>query len=194
MNMLKARQTEARRLAKSVGPAKELRDIGRTARKAAAGKLALETWDAAWARVPEKTRSRVWRPKVPPVVTRKLDAAGRLIGFERAPLRDVRYFQAHGLDMLVPMPQDVLDAIKAERERIEQTASTERRKRKRDQDEHAAIQAIRSAYQSLTGKKGGRAIDRRNGKLTGQLVRLGREVDEIFSTNLFAGIDSRRLR
>jgi hypothetical protein len=97
------------------------------------------------------------------------------------------------MDMLVPKPQDALDAIQAERKRIEQAASTERRKRKRDQAEHAAIQAVRSAYQKLTGKKGGRATDA-NGKLTGRLVRLGREVDEIFSTNLFADIDSRRLR
>jgi hypothetical protein len=193
MYILKVHQVEAARLAKSVGPAKELRDIERTARKAADGKLALDAWDAAWARVPEKTRSRVWRPKAPPVVSRKHDAAGRLVKFERAPLHDVRYFQAPGLDMLVPKPQDALDAIKAEQERIKQTASAERRKRKRDQAEHAAIKAIRSAYQKLTGKKGGRTTDA-NGKLTGRLVRLGREVDQIFGTQLFAEKDSRRLR
>ena len=193
MFILKARQTEARRLAKSIGPAKELRDIERTARKAADGKLALDAWDAAWARVPEKTRSRIWQPKVPPVVSRQYNATGRLVGFERAPLRDVRYFQAPGRDMLVPKPQDVVLGIKAEQERIKQAASAERRKRKRDEAEHAAIKAIRSAYQKLTGKKGGRTTDA-NGKLTGRLVRLGREVDEIFGTRLFAEKDSRRLR
>ena len=192
MYMLKAQQAEVRRLAKSVGPAKELRDIERTARKAAGGKI-LDAWDAAWAKVPGKIRSRLWRPKVPPVVSRKLDATGRLVGFERAPLRDVRYFQASGLNMLVPKPQDVLDAIKAERKRTEQMAGAERRKRKRDPAEHAAIKAIRSAYQNLTGNKGGRTTDV-NGRLTGRFVRLGREIDEIFSTNLFADIDSRRLR
>lgn len=193
MYMLKARQVEARRLGESVGPAKELRDIERTARKAADGKLALDAWDAAWARVPEKIRSRVWRPKVPPIVVRNKRVKAGLLLFKRAPLHGVRYFQAPGLEMLVPKPQDVLNAIKAEQARIKQTASPERRKRKRDQAEHAAIEAIRSAYQKLTGKKGGRATDA-NGKLTGRLVRLGREVDEIFSTKLFAGTDSRRLR
>jgi hypothetical protein len=191
MNMLKAQQVEAQRLAKRVGPAKELRDIERAARKAADGKL--EAWDAAWASVPGDIRRRLWRLKVPPVVSRKRDAAGRLIKFERAPLRDARYFQARGLHMLVPKPQDVLDAIKAEQEQIKQTASAERRKRKRDQAEHAAIKAIRSAYQKLTGKKGGRATDA-TGTLTGRLVRLGHEVDQIFGTQLFAEKDSRRLR
>ena len=74
--------------------------------------------------------------------------------------------------MLVPEPRDVLDAIRAEQEQIKQTAGTERRTRKRDQAEHAAIQAIRSAYQKLTGKKGGRTTDA-DGRLTGRLVRLG---------------------
>lgn len=105
----------------------------------------------------------------------------------------LRHFCAPGVQMLVPKPQDVLDAIRAEQEQIKQTVGTERRKRKRDQAEHTAIKAIRSAYQNLTGKKGGRTTDA-NGRLTGRLVRLGREVDEIFSTNLFADIDSRRLR
>ena len=194
MYMLKVHQAEARRLAKRIGPAKELRDIERAARKAVDGKLAPEAWAAAWARVPEDIRRRLWRLKVPPIVSRKRDAAGRLIKFERAPLRGVgSSIHLPGFDLLVPKPQDVLDAIKAEQERIRQMAGAERRKRKRDEAEHAAIKAIRSAYQNITGKKGARATDA-NGKLAGRLVRLGREVDEIFSTNLFADIDSRRLR
>jgi hypothetical protein len=94
---------------------------------------------------------------------------------------------------LVPTPQHVLAAIAAERERIKQTAGCERRKRKRDELEAAAIKAMRAAFHELTRKKGARAIDA-NKKLTGRFHRLGLEVDRIFSTQLFAAKDSRRLR
>lgn len=192
MNMLAVRYAEMRRTTKA-GPARDLRDLKGAARKAAAGQLDIAGWAAAWARVPEKTLRRIWRPKVPPIVSRKRDAAGRLTAFRRAPLRGVHSFRAPGLHMLVPKPEEVLAAIKSESERTKQMPGDERRKRKRDEAEHAAIEAIRSAYRDLTGKKGGRAIDA-SGNLTGRMFRLGREIDAVFGTQLFAAKDSRRLR
>jgi hypothetical protein len=64
--------------------------------------------------------------------------------------------------------------------------------RKRNEEEHAAIAAIRHAYSELTGHKGGRVIA--DGRLAGRLFRLGREIDKIFDIKLFANKDSRRLR
>jgi hypothetical protein len=123
MYMLKARQVETKRLGKSVGPAKELRDLERAARRAIQGKLSKAGWAAAWARTHARIRNQIWRPKAPPIASRKLNATGRLIEFERAPLRGGGgSVHVPGFDLLVPSPKDTLDAITTEQEQIKQTA------------------------------------------------------------------------
>ena len=147
INLLRVQQAEARRLGKSAGPAKELRDLARAARRAMNGKLDAAGWATAWATVPNKIRQRIWRPKSPPIVSRKLDASGRQTAFRRAPFRDFQGgFRAEGIYMLVPKQKDVLASITTERENIMAVPCDDRRKRKCDEAEHAAIKAIRSAY------------------------------------------------
>jgi hypothetical protein len=174
---------EARQLPQTTGLARELRDLGGKARKAAAGNLSKEAWMRAWAAVPNRTRRVLWRPKL--IRTEK----GRTI--DRSTLSGS--FSAPGLQTIVPKPELVLSAIESEIEQLKATSSGQRQRRMRDANERAAIEAIRSAYQALTGYKGGRVIST-DGRLTGRLQRLGREVDAIFGTGLFAEKDSRRLR
>jgi hypothetical protein len=163
----------ARRRSSTAGPVRELRDLKGAARKAAAGKLDTQGWLAAVAKVPPNTLRRIWKPS--------------------APLRGAYVLDAPGLHMLAPNPADMLPGIDAELARLKTTPPAERRLRKRDAGEQAAIDAIRSAYRAITGKKGGRVIDP-HGKPTGKLYRLGREIDEIFGARLYAEKDSRRRR
>jgi hypothetical protein len=170
-------------LSQTAGLARELRDLGGKARKAAAGKLSKEAWMKAWAAVPDRTRRVLWRPKL--IRTEE----GRTI--DRSTLSGS--FSAPGLQTIVPKPELILPAIEAEIERLKTISSVQRQRRVRDANERAAIEAIRSAYRGLTGYRGGRVIDN-DGRLTGRLQRLGREIDGIFGTQLFAEKDSRRLR
>ena len=93
--------------------------------------------------------------------------------------------------MLTPKPQIMLPII--ERELAKLTATPRPKARTRNADEAAAIAAIRDAYRAITGHKGGRVISNTNGRLAGRLVALGRDIDGIFGTALFAK-DSTRLR
>jgi hypothetical protein len=173
----------ARPLSHTAGLARELRDLGGKARKAAAGKLSKEAWMKAWAAVPHRTQRLLWRPK--------------LIRMERGHAIDRNTlsgsYSAPGLQTIAPKPEVVLPTIAAEAERLKKTPSAQRPKRVRDGNERAAIEAIRNAYRAVTGYRGGRAIGA-DGRLTGRLHRLGRDIDVIFGTQLFAEKDSRRLR
>jgi hypothetical protein len=163
----------------TVGPARELRDLDRLARKAIAGKISARQWTTAWAAQPERIK-RLWKPKLIETPTgRSIDRSTLAMGFE-----------APGFIMLAPKPEVMLPAIKAELARITATPST--KTRKPNADEAAAIEAIRAAYRAITGHKGARVI--RRGRLAGNLFALGREIDSIFGTTLFAVKDSRRLR
>jgi hypothetical protein len=174
----------ARPRTEMAGLERELRDLGGKARKAARGKPGFKAWANAWAALPQRTKRLLWRPKL--IWT----AEGRTID----PGTVAGSFAAPGLHMIVPRPEVVLPVIEAEIARIKTTPAAQRRKRKRDEAEHAAIQAICNFYQKATGNKGRRAVDPKSGKLTGRLIRLGHEIDRIFGTALFAEKDSRRLR
>jgi hypothetical protein len=165
------------------GLERELRDLGGKARKAARGKLGFKAWVNAWAALPQRTKRLVWRPKL--ISTAK----GRTI--DRDTIAGA--FVAPGHHSIAPRPELTLPAIEAEIARIKETPAIQRRLRKRDTAEQAAIEAIRAAYQALTGKKGRRVLDV-EGRLTGRFYRLGREIDDIFGTKLFAAKDSRSLR
>jgi hypothetical protein len=173
----------ARPLSQTAGLERELRDLGGKARKAAAGKLSKEAWMKAWAAVPDRTRRVLWRPKL--IRTEE----GRTI--DRSTLSGS--FSAARLQTIAPRPEVVLPTIAVEIERLKATPGAQRRARKRDENEDAAVAAVRNAYGALTGYRGGRAISA-DGRLTGRLHRLGRDIDGIFGTRLFAEKDSRRLR
>jgi hypothetical protein len=175
----------------TAGLARELRDLAGKARKAAGGgKLAFEAWLTAWAALPRRTQRLLWRPPVPRLTLAEEESSfnGRTI--DRRALAGS--FATPRFHMVAPKAELILPAIEAELVRLKGTDSATRRKRKRNEIERAAVAAICDAYQKLTGNKGGRVI--RSGQLSGRLHQLGREIDEIFDTALFAKKDSRRLR
>lgn len=163
------------RLTKSVGPAKELRDLAASARKALRGKIGLEDWARKWAAQPQYISSAC-RPFLLLPGTRSFDEA-KLFGS----------FSAPGFNMIVPKPDAVLLAIDAEMK-----AHTGNKKRKPDLAARDIIAVVRSAYHALTGRPGGRTISA-DGR-PGRLVRLGRDIDRLFGTKIFPKVDSRRLK
>jgi len=54
----------ARARTQTAGPERELRDLGGKARKAVDGKLSGEVWIDAWAALPDRTKRRLWRPRL----------------------------------------------------------------------------------------------------------------------------------
>jgi hypothetical protein len=160
----------------TVGLERELRDLEAAARKAVASKLDPERWINAWAAMPTRTQSRLWKRLLKEVVARAFS------------------YSAPGYGIVVPRPEDALPAIIAEHKSLSEVPGAKRRRRRRHEPSDEAIVAIRAAYRELTGRRGGR-VKAPDGKLAGRLVRLGREVDQIFGTSLFvAKVDSRRLR
>jgi hypothetical protein len=184
----------ARPRTSTAGLERELRDIGGRARKAVIGKLGVEAWMKAWAALPDRTKRLLWRPKL--IQTAKSRTVGQLIQTVKSRTVDrdqlAGSFSAPGFHMIAPKPELVLPAVKIELERLKAKPSAQRRKRQRAEAEHAAIEAIRAAYQEITCNKGGRVISK--GRLVGRLHSLGREVDDIFGTKLYAVKDSRRHR
>jgi hypothetical protein len=172
----------ARQRTSAAGLERELRDIGGRARKAVIGKLSIVAWMKAWAALPDRAKRLLWRPKL--IQTAK----GRTMDRDQL----AASFSAPGFHMIAPKPELVLPALEIESKRLKANPGAQRRKRRRDDAEHAAIEAIRAAYQEVTGNKGGRVI--RNGRLVGRLQSLGREVDNIFGAKLYAVKDSRRHR
>lgn len=163
------------RLTKSVGPAKELRDLTVSARKAVRGKISREDWMRKWAAQPQYI-SRACRPFLLLPGTRSFDEA-KFCGS----------FSAPGFDMIIPKPDAVLLAIDAET-----NARSGNKNRKPDLAARDVIAVVRSAYRALSGKPGGRTISA-DGQ-AGRLVRLGQEIDRLFGVKVFPKVDSRRLK
>jgi hypothetical protein len=161
---------------KPEGPAKQLRDLAATARKAIRGKISREDWMREWAAQPRS----VWRACRPFLLkpgTRSLDRS-KLLG----------NFSAPGFLVVVPKPEAVLPALEVAVELRKIVG----RQRKPDIAAHEVIAVVQSAYSSLTGYRGGRAV-LPSGK-AGRLVRLGRDIDRLFGTKIFPKVDSRRLK
>ncbi len=163
------------RLTKPAGPAKELRDLAVSARKALRGKISREDWMRRWAAQPQYI-SRACRPFLLLPGTHSVDEA-KLFGI----------FSAPGFSIIIPNPDAVLLALKAEMK-----ARTGNQKRKPDLAARDVIAVVRSAYRALTGKPGGRTISA--GGKAGRLVRLGRDIDKLFGSKIFPKVDSRRLK
>jgi hypothetical protein len=174
----------ARRRTTTAGLARELRNIRGKARKAMASKLTYESWIAAWAALPARTRSILWKPRLVRIGNvRTLD-----------PDMVAGTFSAPGFIILAPKPKLVLPAIDGEIERLVTMPASTRQLRHRDDNEQTAIEAIRNAYRALTGGKYKGSRQTHDGHLAGRFHQLGRDIDALFGTKLFAKKDSRRLR
>jgi hypothetical protein len=164
---------------KPAGPAKELRDLARTARKAIRGKISREDWMREWAAQPRS----VWqacRPLLLDRGTRSLNRA-KLLGS----------FSAPGFSVVVPKPDAVLPALEVELERRKKVTGNKKQRRP-DLAAHDVIAVVRSAYSALTGEAGGRVI-RPDGRAS-RFVRLGQDIDRLFGTKIFPKVDSVRLK
>jgi hypothetical protein len=167
------------RRTKPAGPAKEIRDLAATARKAIRGKISREDWMREWAAQPRSVW-RACRPFLAEPETRSLDTA-KLLG----------NFSAPEFAVVVPKPEVVLPALEVALE-LTKIATGNKKQRKPDLTAREVIEAVQSAYGALTRKRGGRAIPP-SGQ-PGRLVRLGRDIDRLFGTKIFPKIDSTRLK
>jgi hypothetical protein len=116
---------------KPEGPAKELRDLARTARKAIRGKISREDWMREWAEQPRSVW-RACRPLLLESETRSLDRA-KLLG----------NFSAPGFTVVVPKPEAVLPALEVELE-LRKIVTGNKKRRQPDRDEHDVIAVVRS--------------------------------------------------
>jgi hypothetical protein len=164
---------------KPAGPAKDLRDLASTARKAIRGKISREDWMREWAGQPRSVW-RVCRPLLLDSEARSLDRA-KLLGS----------FSAPGFSVVVPKPEAVLPALEVELE-LRKIVTGNKKRRQPDQEEHDVIAVVRSAYSALTGYRGGRAI--LPSRQAGKWVRLGRDIDRLFGTKISPKVDSARLK
>jgi hypothetical protein len=166
------------RLTKSVGPAKEMRDLAAAARKAIRGRISREDWMRIWAAQPSSISAACTAFLFLPA-ERTLDK-DKLLGS----------FSAPGFITVIFKPDAVLAALN--QLLPEMKTRSGRKARKPDYAARGVIAAVRSAYKALTGRCGRRVIsaDRR----AGRLVRLGQDIDRIFGTKVFPKVDSRRLK
>jgi hypothetical protein len=161
----------------TVGPARELRDLRLICRKAIAGKISPEQWTTAWAAMPQRI-TRLCRP--PLIETRLPERRGAWILAPGASgiRRDIDSstlalgFAAASFVMVAPKPLIVLPIIERELARITETPKP--KTRKHDVEATAARAAIHNAFREIAGPG-------RRGKLA-----LGRRIDRIFGTALFA--------
>ena len=94
----------------------------------------------------------------------------------------------------IPDAATALVEIAIALKRLASVPLSERRRQKRTKSaETLAVEAIRFAFWELTDNRSGRIVGR-DGHLIGPLINLCREIDRIFETKLFAGLDSWRLR
>jgi hypothetical protein len=165
------------RRGKPAGPAKELRDLAASARKAKSGKISREDWMDKWV-ANHRPYWRLCRPFLLVPGTRSLDRE-KLLGFS-----------ASGVTILVPKPEAALPALEVGLE-LMKIAGGNKRQRKPDQQAHDLIAVVKNAYQVLTGKRAGRAV-----LLSGEpsrFLRLGHDIDRLFGTKIFPRTDSPRL-
>jgi hypothetical protein len=168
----------ARPRSSTAGMARELRDLRLICIRAIVGKISYEEWTAAWAAVPERTKR--WKPRLIETkqqarrdgawirragVSRDIDSSMLALGFAVA-----------GFVMLAPKPQIMLPII--ERELAKLRKNPKSKARSRDAEAAVAIGAVKAACRA-TGTR---------------FAALGREVDAIFGTTLFAARGSTRLR
>jgi hypothetical protein len=160
------------------GHAREMRDLRGKARKAILGKLSMEGWVRVWAALPERTKRRLFRPRLLETKAGRTIDRNAFVGFS-----------APKFAMLAPKPGLVLPAIEGELQRLKMTPDALRQHRRKDEKEQNAINAIRNAYRELTGHP------IRTGRSAGRLHVLGRQIDVLFGAKLFAAVrDTRRLR
>jgi hypothetical protein len=168
----------ARPRSSTEGPARELRDLRRACRQAVRGKTSLQQWTTAWAATPQRIKRRLWKPRlIKTKQKRRRDGAWiRRAGIRRDIDRNLLApgFAAKGFVMLAPIPEIILPIIERLKHPKLQT-------RQRDVEALAAIAAIKANYLEITGHHRGAGT-------------LGREVDGIFGTTLFASKSSSRLR
>lgn len=180
----------------SRGPARELEELRRAARRAIK-RNDVKGWLTAWAAVPRRTRVLVWVPPVPPVIDCRRDETGRLIAFRRASyddtLKGVFTIWGPGFTIIVPPPTEALPLIEDATRRLRATPANVRRKRTSDLLAADLGHAIKTAYVELTGKLP-KPVLRKNSRLDSRLIALARDVDARFALRVFAADDSPRLR
>ncbi|WP_299721022.1 hypothetical protein [Tardiphaga sp.] len=168
----------ARPRKRAYGPARQLRDIARMAKKAIAGKkVDSKKWRTAWVALSLAVR-QVWKPLV------KTNRGWRL---DRS---TILTYRSPGFTTVIPKPEYVLPDIVAELAR--RTKEGRSKIRRPGEPEHAAIRSVQTAYQTLTGKSGRRTV--RDGRRTGPYHRFCLEIDQIFGTTLFTKRDGGRDR
>ena len=167
----------ARPRKKAAGPARDLIDISRSARKALTGEISWEGWVTAWARLPAKTRQLVWQPPLKQTKRGKTVDRKQLLGYA-----------ASGFAMIAPRPATALPAIEAALARMKTTPRSKHRKP--DAAGRTALAAIWRAFQTIPGSS--------KSPRSPRYLELGRAVDKIYDTDLFnvkvAGRRFRRLR
>jgi hypothetical protein len=178
------------------GTARELEELRRAARRAIK-QNDVKLWLEAWAAVPHRTRVLVWAPPAPPVIERRRDATGRLIGFRRASIddtfKDVFTIFGPGFTMIAPHPRNGLPLIEQATQRLKATPANVRRKRTSDVLDADLGRAIKTAWVELTGKLP-KPVLWINPKLDSPLIALARDIDARFALHVFTAHDSPRLR
>ena len=179
----------------SRGPARELEELRRAARRAIKQNN-VEGWLTAWAAVPHRTRGLVWVPPVPPVIDCRRDESGRLIAFRRTSYNDSLKgctIWGPGFTMIVPPPTEALPLIEVAICRLRATPAKVRRKRTSDLLAANLGHTIKTAYAELTGKLP-KPVLRKNSRLDSGLISLARDIDARFRLCIFSADDSPRLR
>jgi hypothetical protein len=163
----------ARPRKKAAGPARDLRDLLRVARKAKARNLRIdEDWITAWARLPAKTRQLVRRPKL--IRTDKKGRALDYMGYSAT---------GFGYTMIVPKPETAIPGIEAALQRIKTMPASKFRQPNEVEDK--ARETIWRAFQTSSVGGGVRAR---------AFLEFGRAIDRIYGTDLFDAKDGRHLR
>lgn len=157
---------------KAAGPARDLRDLARVGRKVIAGKLHWHAWVTAWAKLPEKTRQLIWRPKL--IQTKR----GRTLD-----RKELLGFSASRFVMVAPKPEIAMPGVKAALQRIKAIPGSKRRQP--NQAEDRARATIWRAFQ---------AGSIRGGVRSRPFLEFASTIDRIYEADLFDVKDGRHLR
>ncbi|APG06978.1 hypothetical protein BKD09_01430 [Bradyrhizobium japonicum] len=160
----------------SVG--KDLRRLATVARRTRRGQISRKDWAHTWAAQSRSVR-RACRPYLLREGSRSLDP-GKLLP----------NIYADGVNILIPAPEAILDAIDA----FLQIDAAERQRHRHDPGARIVMTALRTAYTALTGKPArgrGRGVD---GEQPSAFIQFGRKVEALFGTHVLPNADSTRLR
>ena len=167
----------ARPRKKAAGPARDLIDISRSARKALKREISWQDWVTAWARLPATTRQLVWQPPLKQTKRSRTVDRKQLLGYS-----------ASGFTMIAPKPATVFPAIEAELARMKTTPRSKHRKP--DAAARTVLAAVWRAFQTIPGSS--------KSPRSPRYLEFGQAVDKIYDTDLFdvkvAGRRFRRLR